>query len=176
VDAPPRPQDTTSKVIAKWNRDYFNGRYAMACLCHEYLWEFPYSPRYAIYLISLGTTPDGHPQNFPLRSEIFTTTPEGLSRIDVFDQLERGSQRKRMLGRMTFLAPRAQEPWQLGERVRFDPTEPSQRRPSPERTHRRRSRSGHNRERQPSFTPVPVVARPIPSLDPRSSSATPNPL
>jgi len=173
MDAPPRPQDVTSEVIAKWNRDYFNPRYAMACLCHEYLLEFPYSPRFAIYLVDLGRTSDGQPM--PLRNNIFNTTPEGLSRIDIVDQPEPRSSRKRMLGRMAPPAPRASEPRQLGERVRFEPTCPSRDpRPSPERTHRRRSRSGH-RERQPSSTPVPVTAWPAPSLDPWSSSATTNP-
>jgi len=176
MNVPLRPQDTTSEVIAKWNRDYFNPRYAMACLCHEYLVEFPYSPRYAIYLVDLGITgPDG--QRMPLRNDIFNTTPEGLSRIDVFDQLEPGSLRKLRLGRRTFLAPHAQEPRQLGGRVRFEPMGPSrERRPSSEGTYRRRSRSG-DRERQPFFTPVPGAAwgSPSPAWDHWSSGATTNP-
>ena len=66
-----------------------------------------------------------------LRFDIFIPVPEGLSRIDVFDQPEPGSPRMWMLGRMTFLAPRAPEPWQLGERVRFEPMDQSwQHRPS----------------------------------------------
>ena len=172
MDPPPRPQDTAGEVIAKWNRDYFNPRYATACLCHEYLVEFPDSPRYAIYLVDLGITPDG--QRMPLRNDIFNATPEGLSRIDVFDQPEPGSPRKRMLGRMTFFAPRP-EPRQLGEHVHFESTGPSwERRPLPERTHRRRSRSGH-RSGQPSLTPVPVAAWGTPSLDHWSGGATTNP-
>lgn len=175
MDAPPRPQDTTSDVIAKWNRDYFNPRYAKACLCHEYLVEFPDSPRYAIYLVDLGMTPDGQPM--ALRNDIFNTTPEGLSRIDVFDQPEPGSPRKRMLGRMIFLAPRAPEPWQLGEHVRFEPTEPPRRRRSPpESRFRRHSRPFQYREPPSIYTPMPVAAWAAPPLDHWSGGgATTNP-
>jgi len=174
MDAPPRPQDTASDVIAKWNRDYFNPRYAMACLCHEYLVEFPDSPRYAIYLVDLGITPDG--QQMRLRNDIFNTTPEGLSRIDVFDQPDPRSPRKRMLGRMIFLAPRAPEPWQLGGHVRFESMEaPRRRRASPEPRLRRRSRSFQHRERPSFYSPAPVVAWPASPLDQWSGGATPNP-
>jgi len=146
----------------------------MACLCHEYLVEFPYSPRYAIYLVDLGIAPDG--QSMPLGFDIFFPLHEGLSRIDLLDQPEPGFPWPWMLGRKTFLAPSAQEPRQQREHVRFKQTEPSQEgRPSPERTNRRRSRSGRNPERQPSFTSVPVAASPAPSLDSRPSSATTNP-
>jgi len=162
-----------SDVIARWNRDHFNPRYAMACLCHEYLVEFPYSPRYAIYLVDLGITPDGQPT--PLRFDIFVPVPEGLSRIDVLNHPEPGSPRERMGGE-AFLVYHPQEPWPSGGHVRFEPTEPSrERRSSPERTHRSRSRSGQNRERQPSFTPVPVAPWAAPSLDHWSGGATTNP-
>ncbi|KAG6836331.1 hypothetical protein H0H93_009081 [Arthromyces matolae] len=103
---PPRPQDAVATLLEKWNRKYFQPRSTLGVLCHEYIDLFPDSPTFSIYIVDV--TPFGEGP-IPV-AERFGPLPEGLSRIDIFDQpqLERsGRPTRRILGRTSIYSTRA---------------------------------------------------------------------
>ncbi|KAG6812216.1 hypothetical protein H0H92_003837 [Tricholoma furcatifolium] len=110
---PPRPQDTVAQLLEKWNRKYFQPRSTLCILCHEYLDLFPESPVFAIYLIDV-TPVDGQPI---ITAERFGPIPEGLHRIDIFDQPgDNQRSARRILGRTSIYSTRSP----LEGRVRYD--------------------------------------------------------
>ncbi|KAG5644094.1 hypothetical protein DXG03_009113 [Asterophora parasitica] len=105
-ETPTRPQDRVAKVISQWNRKYFGGLMSTAVLCHEYMELFPNSPNFAVYLVDttfMFLDPLGQiPVPFAV-ADRFGRVPEGVTRIDIFDQPGERSQR-RILGRTSILA------------------------------------------------------------------------
>ncbi|KAG6904979.1 hypothetical protein DXG01_005848 [Tephrocybe rancida] len=109
---PPRPQDAVAQLLEKWNQKYFQRRSTLGILCHEYIDLFPDSPVFAIYLVD-ATPVDGQPI---IIAERFGPVPEGLSRIDIFDQPGRDKKpTRRILGRTSIFSTRNP----LDGRVRF---------------------------------------------------------
>ncbi|KAG6915085.1 hypothetical protein DXG01_013532 [Tephrocybe rancida] len=109
---PPRPQDAVAQLLEKWNQKYFQRHSTLGILCHEYIDLFPDSPVFAIYLVD-ATPVDGQPI---IIAERFGPVPEGLSRIDIFDQPGRDKKStRRILGRTSIFSTRNP----LDGRVRF---------------------------------------------------------
>ncbi|KAG6914229.1 hypothetical protein DXG01_001667 [Tephrocybe rancida] len=109
---PPRPQDAVAQLLERWNQKYFQRRSTLGILCHEYIDLFPDSPVFAIYLVD-ATPVDGQPI---IIAERFGSVPEGLSRIDIFDQPGHDKKStRRILGRTSIFSTRNP----LDGRVRF---------------------------------------------------------
>lgn len=76
----PRPQDTVSQLLERWNRKYFEPRSTLGVLCHEYMDLFPNSPSFAIYIVDVTCIDN----ETTLIAQRFGSVPQGLSRIDIF--------------------------------------------------------------------------------------------
>ncbi|RDB30107.1 hypothetical protein Hypma_013948 [Hypsizygus marmoreus] len=92
---PLRPQDTVAALLEYWNLRYFNRRGTIAFLCQEFSTLFPESPMYAVYLVDSQAVTDGHPF---VMEERFGPLPDGLLRIDIFDQFNIDGPRTRVAG------------------------------------------------------------------------------